>query len=130
MTYNSPNHSVWNFRDFIVTLITEEFSTMKVIFNGEIDTSNNSAILSTIIERIHEKAVENDISVVETDIRGLTFLNSTGIKVIVNWIFKMLEMPNDHRYTILFLRSEDIPWQQISIESLSTLAPSYVSLAS
>lgn len=127
MTYDSSNHTVWNFQDFIVSLVHEESSTLKIIFTGEIDTSNNSAILSTIIEKVHQIAVDNNISVVETDIRELTFLNSAGIKAIVNWIFKILEMPGDSRYTIIFLKNQDILWQKISIESLTSLAPRYVS---
>ena len=53
----------------------------------------------------------------------LQFCNSSGIKALINWVMKQMEMgPADQPYPVKFLYSKKVTWQQTSLKAITFLA--------
>jgi hypothetical protein len=56
------------------------------------------------------------------DVRELDFVNSSAIRLFVDWI----TWAESAKYTLLFHTSADTSWQRISFSVLCSLAPNHV----
>jgi hypothetical protein len=97
-----------------------------VSISGDIDMQDPSVLLDPLFEKIHAGCTEKGIKTVETDVRQLTFLNSSGIKAIAKWIMKLASTPADKKYQIKILKNKDITWQATSLLTLTFLVPGSV----
>ncbi|GAB4211140.1 MAG: hypothetical protein OHK0012_03090 [Synechococcales cyanobacterium] len=55
------------------------------------------------------------------DVRGLQFLNSSGINMLSKFVLKMRDMPGT---AISIQGSAEVPWQNRSLKNLQRLLPS------
>jgi len=94
---------------------------------GNVDSAQPGKFMLPFFNEVHESIVKNDIKEIEVDIKGLNFLNSSGIKEIVAWIMKLETIPANKQYKIKFLCNKDLLWQESSISTILFLNPDLIS---
>ena len=82
-----------------------------VAFHGVIDDGDPVAWMEPILETVHQEALAHRGHVVEVNFKELRFLNSSGIKAILNFAPARLKVPRDVR-----LKNVDL---SIELETLS-----------
>lgn len=110
-----------SFDKFIIEIMG---STIK--FSGCIDLQDPEPIITPFFAKIHEQITKQDIKEISLDFKELNFLNSSGIKTITKWIMKVTILPENKKYKMKLLYSEDITWQRTSLMILTYLAPGNV----
>lgn len=98
--------------------------TLKIV--GEIDMQDPSLEIGPYMEKIHNAFLDSGVKEVETDFQELKFMNSSGIKVFVNWIMKLNLAPEDKKYKIKILYKKDVTWQTSSLPVLQKLQPTLI----
>lgn len=93
-----------------------------VVFNGIIDDKDPGSYLIPFLDKVHNDILDKHIPEVEIDIHNLTYINSSGIKEIINWLLK-IESLNSRKYSITFRCSRDSRWQGISIAMIQKIIP-------
>jgi hypothetical protein len=100
-------------------LIDEKFGKYTISYvkntvslNGEIDDKFPQKILDPFFDKVLER-MEKQVTI---DIRGLNFINSSGIKSLVNFLLK--KRPNSK---ITILSSLQERWQTTSLSLLQSL---------
>jgi hypothetical protein len=58
------------------------------------------------------------------DVRALTFVNSSALRLFVNWI----TWAERAHYRLIFLTDGSNPWQRVSFSALQSLAPAHVEI--
>ncbi|MBN2532795.1 MAG: anti-sigma factor antagonist [Spirochaetales bacterium] len=96
-----------------------------IIFSGSINHPRPQMFMEPFIEDVHNSIVDNKIKEVDLDITDLRFLNSSGIREIVDWVLKMSKLPEDSKYKINFVCSREHKWQESSISTLIYLNQNY-----
>lgn len=99
---------------------------IKVLFTGEIDVQNPEPIFLPFFTEVHDKMMENQTPIVELDFINLSFMNSGGIKTLIKWVTKMLNLPDDQKYKFKIIANSTIAWQEASLQMLSRLSPSFI----
>ena len=110
-----------NYDKFTIEIIG---NTIK--FSGCIDLQDPEPIITPFFNKIHDQIIKLDIKEVNLDFKELSFLNSSGIKTITKWIMKITILPENKKYKMKLLYSEDITWQRTSLMILTYLAPGNV----
>ena len=75
---------------------------------------------------LHQYVLEHEIKRVDVDITKLKFLNSAGIKVLIDWIILITELSEDNRYQLFFICDSKSFWQETSINTLAIIDSSIV----
>jgi hypothetical protein len=94
---------------------------------GNVSMTNPSDILEPYITKLHKKIVEEGIRKVTLDLTRLVFLNSAGIREIVNWILLVNSLPEEKRYSVHIKYSSKYLWQESSTSTFVYLNPDFVS---
>ena len=97
-------------------------------FSGAIDHPNPGEFLDPILEKLHDQVLEKKIPKVDADFTNLSFLNSSGIKSLIKWIMKQVELPKERRYPINMIYSGKVTWQQTSLRAITYLAKDIVTI--
>jgi hypothetical protein len=96
-----------------------------ITFAGSINHPRPQVFMEPFIEDVHNSIVNNKIKEIDLDITELRFLNSSGIREIVDWVLKMSKLPEDEKYKINFVCSKQHKWQESSITTLIYLNQNY-----
>jgi hypothetical protein len=117
----------------ILKSVTQKGITLKTKNNtlyvsGQIDCQDPSSILKPYFNKLHNHIIKNKISVFNIDVTELYFINSAGIKEIVDWILKIESLPINQKYKLLFLSNTQYVWQEASFSSLKFLSPNIVNI--
>jgi hypothetical protein len=96
-----------------------------IIFAGSINHPRPQVFMEPFIEDVHNSILKNNIKEINLDITELRFLNSSGIREIVDWVLKMSKLPDDQKYKINFICSRQHKWQESSITTLIYLNQNY-----
>lgn len=83
-------------------------------------------VLREFVERLHDVVVEAHLKKVFVDLVDLTFINSSCLKVLVSWVYKV--DTSGRNYGIQFVRDTRMHWQKGSLDTLRRLAPSVVTV--
>ena len=98
-----------------------------ISFSGSINHPRPQVFMEPFIEEVHDSILKNNIKEVDLNITQLRFLNSSGIREIVDWVLKMSKLPEDQKYKINFICSREHKWQESSISTLIYLNQNYTS---
>lgn len=79
-------------------------------------------------EALHKAALADRLTTVELDVRELTFVNSSAIRLFVDWTSRVAAEAPERRYKVHFLISRRITWQRTSFNVLRSLTPNVVEL--
>jgi hypothetical protein len=97
-------------------------------FTGTIDHPNPGEFMDPLLEKVHTDALAQQASEVVADFSELGFLNSSGIKSLIKWVMKQMELSADQRYPIKFLYSTKVTWQQTSLKAITVMARGLVTI--
>ena len=98
-----------------------------IIFAGSINHPRPQVFMEPFISEVHDAIIEKGIKEVSLDMTDLKFLNSSGIREIVDWVLKMSKLPDSEKYKINFICSAEHKWQESSITTLIYLNQNYTS---
>ncbi len=77
--------------------------------------------LSGFFKALHIAALADKLAEVRADVSGLTFVNSSAIRLFVDWA-TWLKNERGQRYTLRFITSRNVTWQKTSFMALMSLA--------
>lgn len=106
--------------------LESDSSGISLFLKGDIDMRDTSIEFLPYLLRVHEAVIKNGIKNIMLDLTGLTFMNSNGIKSLINWIMKAGEMPQNQRYTIHIIANSNIAWQESTLPVLRKLFPDFI----
>ena len=109
---------------------SEQDEGHKLEFHGEIDMEDPSIDLRPYLERFHQHIVSHAIKKVTADFTSLEFMNSSGIKEMVNWIMRLNTTKEEKKYNIEIRYNSDITWQGNSLPILQRLQPNHITVVS
>lgn len=106
--------------------LNENGDQVDMKLSGDIDMENPGEVLKPFFGKLHEDLVANTIGGINVDFQNLSFMNSSGIKELVQWIMKVNTA--GHKYKINLVYSSGITWQGSSLPVLQKLHPDVVSV--
>lgn len=92
---------------------------------GSVDGRDAGTVFDAYWSGIDSAIRQAGLRTVELDIRGLEFMNSSGILTIVRWLSKIKESPT---YEIVIHHDRELTWQRTNVPVLAKLAPAVVRL--
>jgi hypothetical protein len=93
----------------------------QVKLSGTITQKDPSNDLAGFFKALHTAALVDKLSEVRADVSGLTFVNSSAIRLFVDWA-TWVKNERGQRYTLLFVTSRNVTWQKTSFMALMSLA--------
>jgi len=93
----------------------------QVKLSGTITQKDPSADLAVFFKALHGAAILEQLAEVRADVSGLTFVNSSAIRLFVDWATWVKNEPG-RRYTLRFVTSRNVTWQKTSFMALMSLA--------
>jgi hypothetical protein len=101
-----------------------------ISLSGVLSTPDPRQTVGAFFEALHAAAITDGVSSVDVNVRELTFVNSSAIRLFVDWASRITSAPEDKRYQVHFLTSRQITWQRTSFNVLRSLAPQAVQITS
>jgi len=98
----------------------------KVSLDGTIVVQNPSAELGPFFKALHEAATLDHVAEMVVDVTKLTFVNSSAIRLFVDWSTWVKKQSEGSRYVLKFLIDPQITWQKTSFPVLKNLAKGVV----
>ena len=103
--------------------------TVTVVLRGDSDARDAGAALDEfLVRRVHPAVLHKGLKKLQLDVTGLEFLNSAGIKALVNWLLAIKQQQPQSRYFIVLQYDEGITWQSKGLKPLACVAPSFLRL--
>ncbi len=99
---------------------------LSIILSGDIDMRDTSLEFLPYLLKIHDALIQNSIKSINLNLLKLTFMNSNGIKSLINWIMKLSELRTDIQYKIHITANTDIAWQDSTLPVLKKLFPDFI----
>jgi hypothetical protein len=95
-----------------------------VRLSGSLRTQSAQDELNRRLEALHQGIVDARRESFTVDVRGLNFVNSSAIRVFINWISRA----ETAAYKLVFLTDRDTTWHRLSFSVLQSLAPNSVQI--
>ena len=86
--------------------------------------AEGAAVLDRFLGLLHREALARELREVTIELRELEFINSSCLKAMVAWIYKV--DTEGRPYKIRLQRDPSLHWQRTSIATLQRLAPEVV----
>jgi hypothetical protein len=91
-----------------------------VAMRGTIALADPGLLLGGCFRKIHESALADGLSELSVDVRALTFVNSSAIRLFVDWS-SWVSLARPHGYLLRFRTDRRITWQRTSFAVLQSL---------
>ncbi|HEX2573694.1 MAG TPA: hypothetical protein VH877_29355 [Polyangia bacterium] len=101
---------------------------LRIKMSGIVDMRDPQTILNPYWEKVDKEIVSAGLQQVELDVRGVDFMNSSGIICMVRWITQAKARAPDEAYHIVVQHEPAIGWQKKTIPLFLKLAPGLVTL--
>jgi hypothetical protein len=112
--------------EFSASAAPEEHS-VSARLEGTADLTVRRA-LEEFLTRLHEVAQARRVAEVVMDFRNLKFMNSSCVKLLVNWICNIQLLPQQSQYHVVLVSSRELQWQRRSLRALCCLAEELVTI--
>jgi len=99
---------------------------LTLVISGDIDMRDTSVEFLPYLLKVHDALILNKIKEIRLNLLNLTFMNSNGIKSVINWIMKSSELPEENQYKIRIIPNTDIAWQDSTLPVLRKLFPDFI----
>lgn len=120
------NNMIDNLRNERFEILLEDVSNYIFKFYGMIDIKNSFEVLDPYLHKVHNYIIDNNIKEITFDFNNLQFLNSSGIKSLINFISLVKSSPFDKHYIIKIELNKSYSWQMDCFKVISILAPDIV----
>jgi hypothetical protein len=109
--------------------VLDSDSGVSVVLRGDSDARDAAAALDDfLVRRVHPAVLGAALKRIQLDVTGLEFLNSAGIKALVNWLLAVKKQEPQARYFIVVQYDEGITWQAKGLKPLTFVAQSFLRL--
>lgn len=103
-----------------------EMKDTSLKISGNITSPNPNDFIDPFLSNMHKQIIDRGVKEITMDVTQLSFLNSAGIRCLVDWILLLEELPEDQQYTVNIIYSSKHLWQESSMSTLVYLNPSLV----
>ena len=100
----------------------------RIALKGTITTENPSLDVGAFMLGLHNAALADKLTTVELDVSGLTFVNSSAIRLFIDWASWLRAKGKPPPYVLRIRSSSAITWQKTSFMALTSLAPGIVEI--
>ena len=100
-----------------------------IAMGGTIAITDPGLTLGGCFRRIHEAAVADQLKELTVDVRQLTFVNSSAIRLFVDWS-SWVAIAGAKGYLLRFRTDRRITWQRTSFAVLQSLGGKAIALTS
>jgi hypothetical protein len=101
-----------------------------VRMSGTITMRSPSQTLQPHLKKIHEAAVADGVTSLVVDVRKLSFVNSSSMRLFVDWTVWLKDVAAPQRYKLTFSTDPNVTWQRKSFPVIRSLAPDIVEIRS
>lgn len=103
-------------------------SAGKLVLSGTIAMASPGEALGPFFKSVHEAATADGLKELQVDVTGLTFVNSSAIRLFVDWATWLKREDASRRYLLRFATNFQITWQKTSFGVLRSLAKDVILL--
>lgn len=107
-----------------VELLPQTGGTLRI--RGKLTARQPSPLIQPFLRRLHDAAVKDRLSSVCVDVTELTFVNSSAIRLFVDWTMWAKGDAVEPCYTLVFRTTSRITWQRMTVAALTSLAPNVI----
>ncbi len=100
----------------------------KLTLSGTIATRDPAEGIAPFFRTVHNAALADKVKAFKIDLSGLTFVNSSAIRLFVDWVTWVKNEPAERRYKAVIIMNPAVTWQKTSLGVLKSLAPEVVEL--
>jgi hypothetical protein len=100
----------------------------RLSLDGTIATRDPAEMMLPLFRSLHRAVIEDGLREFKIDLSALTFVNSSAIRLFVDWITWIKNETAARRYKAVFVTNSQITWQKTSLGVLKSLAPDVVDL--
>jgi len=97
-----------------------------LVMSGSVLDMDPGAILMPHIRDLHERILRQGIRTFDIDVRALSFVNSSGIRVFIDWLG--LIRRGNSAYTLRVVMDPAVTWQRLTFGALESVARGVVVL--
>ena len=106
------------------SLNVEMPSPFEIRLSGRLASPTAQAQLKEHLASVHDRVVEQKGSSFTVDVRGLAFVNSSALRVFVDWIARAERAS----YKLVFKTDREVTWHRLSFAALKSLSPANVEI--
>jgi hypothetical protein len=108
----------------IETLELEWVRNAELRLAGTLSSTTAQAEFAKHLDGLHAHVIASKLPSFTVDVRSLNFVNSSVIRVFVNWISRAERAG----YRLVFFTDRSITWHRLSFSVLKSLAPATVEI--
>lgn len=97
-----------------------------VRMRGKMTSRQPDPAIQTYLRSMHDEAQKLRLASIEVDVTGLSFVNSSAIRLFVDWAMWAKGSAETPLYQLVFHIKEGITWQRMTLTALTSLAPAVV----
>lgn len=113
----------------LIAEVLDTDNSVSIVLRGDSDARDAAAALDEfLVRRVHPAILKAALKLVQLDVTGLEFLNSAGIKALVNWLLAIKQQQQPSRYFVVVQYDEGITWQAKGLKPLTFVAQSFLRL--
>lgn len=120
------------FKEFKTNKVTMQSAPcpegIRLSIQGSIEVMNSQDDIPEYFNDFHDTIISSDIRLLELDITGVSFINSSGIGALVRWFMKVPLLPEEKRYKIIVLFSSKVHWQKNGLQVLKQISGGMLTL--
>jgi hypothetical protein len=105
--------------------VRRQDALVRITMTGSVEARDPGKLFDPYWTGLDETLRQEGVTRVALDIRGLTYMNSSGILTLVRWMMKVKSEP---AYTIAIEHDPELTWQKSNVPVLAKLAPAVVSV--
>jgi hypothetical protein len=100
-----------------------ENDVLRVVMTGSLESRDPRAAFDPYWTALDDAIRRERVARVVLDVRGLDYMNSSGILTLARWLMKVTLQP---AYEVVIEHDSDVTWQQSNVPVLAKLAPAVV----
>ena len=93
-----------------------------VKLSGTLAMRRPSDAIQLHLRALHQAALRDKLKRLTVDVTDLTFVNSSAIRLFIDWSTWLEGVAQEKRYLLCFLTDSKISWQRSSFEALKSLS--------
>ena len=98
----------------------------RLVLRGMIATREPNQNIGIYFRAIHAAILAAHLPAFTVDVTELTFVNSSAIRLFIDWAMWLNQLPAPQRYRLTFVTSRHITWQFTNFSALRSLVGNVV----
>lgn len=98
----------------------------RLMIRGMIATREPNQNIGIFFRAVHSEILAANVPAFTVDVSELTFVNSSAIRLFIDWAMWLNQLPAAQRYRLTFVTSRHITWQVTNFSALRSLVGNVV----